>query len=249
VKASYLGEVLSLSTEDHIDAEEIQCRFKMDIPGTHVLEHFELLSKGSCINSTVVQCENRFSWNRLFMDSYTQEVWSVEALSPLEHSNATLFIQITTNGEDWSNALKILLIAPERIDSIHPKTGRATGGTSIHVLGKNFVKVDTLACRFGREWTVPATFISSTHVQCTSPAMMTIGGDSIQNLSVTNNGVHFSNAIPFEYSSELVIHEFNPQLGWVSGGVAVSISFDVFLVPLNESLPWYCKFNYSLSFK
>ncbi len=77
--------------------------------------------------------------------------------------------------------------------------------------------------------------------------MVAIGGSYIQNLSVTNDGVHFSDAVAFEHHSELVIHDFKPKFGWMSGGVAVCVSFDSFLVNLNESLPWYCKFNHSLS--
>ena len=59
--------------------------------------------------------------------------------------------------------------------------------------------------------------------------------------------VHFSDAVVFEYISELVIHDFKPKSGWLSGGVVVSISFESFLVQLNQSAPWYCKYNHSLS--
>ena len=179
------------------------------------------------------------------MTSSTQDFWSGVS-SPLEQLNATLVIEITTNGEDWSNAVKVPFTAQESIDSVHPKTGRATGGTLIQIVGKNFIETDTLACRFG-EFKVPAFFLSSSCLQCRSPAMIAIGDDHILNLTVTNNGVHFSNGFLFEYYSELVIHDFHPKIGWMSGGVTVTISFEYFAIPLDNNTQLYCKFNNLLS--
>ena len=187
VKASYAGEALLLTTDYIMNADDIKCLLRVDIPGTHFLESFKTESKGTPINSTVVKCDNDFSWNRLFISSFLQDVLTIEALTSLEYSKATLRIQIATNGEDWSNAIQIPFIGQERIQSIHPRTGRATGGTQINVLGQSFVNTGTLACRFGAERIVPAVFISSTHLQCITPPITAYDSGSIQNMSVTNN--------------------------------------------------------------
>ena len=79
-------------------------------------------------------------------------------------------IAVTLNGADYYETdLRFEYIAPIVLDYLFPVSGpAASSGTLITILGSGFLDSAYLSCRFG-DVSVPAIFISSRTVQCTTP--------------------------------------------------------------------------------
>lgn len=104
-----------------------------------------------------------------------------------------------------SQSLIDCLETPE-IESIYPEKGSEVGGTSILVLGRNFIDINGLFCVFERETNelyVPASWICTTAITCKSPKG-SLG--AVAKLRVTSGAAEFSNAVSFEYSGTFLVN-------------------------------------------
>jgi hypothetical protein len=91
-------------------------------------------------------------------------------------------------------------VADSRVFSLVPSSGTIAGGTSVKVHGENFRFSEHIACRFDDTEVSTATFISSTAVWCRVPRASS--NDASITLSISNNGIEFSNdEIYFQYSN------------------------------------------------
>lgn len=106
------------------------------------------------------------------------------------------------------------------VHSTTPAASMERGETTITVIGQGFLNLPTLACRFGLlNGSHPAQFVSSEHIQCTTPAESEPGK---VRLDVTLNGVDFT--AQEVYHTFLPIASFralDPSVGLVSGGTPV----------------------------
>lgn len=90
--------------------------------------------------------------------------------------------------------------------SSFPLQGPADGGTTVNVTGSQLVSTPTLNCRFGG-LAVPATFISSTMVKCTTPPAVNFQASSVA-IEVSLNGQDFkTSSSRFEYLSIMVLRD------------------------------------------
>lgn len=96
------------------------------------------------------------------------------------------------------------------------------GETVITVTGQGFLNLPTLACRFGlANSSHPAHFVSSEHIQCTTPAESKPGK---VRLEVTLNGVDFTaQEVHHNFLPIATFHRLDPSMGLVSGGTPVSL--------------------------
>ena len=125
--------------------------------------------------------------------------------------------------------LKYLLVCtldlPTQVPSIQSTTPSASmerGETAITVTGQGFLNLPTLACRFGlANGSHPAQFISSEHIQCTTPAQSKPGK---VRLEVTLNGADFTaQEVYHTFLPIATFHKLDPHMGLVSGGTPVSL--------------------------
>lgn len=88
--------------------------------------------------------------------------------------------------------------------------------------GQGFLNLPTLACRFGlANGSHPAQFISSEHIQCTTPAESEPGK---VRLEVTLNGADFTaQEVYHTFLPIATFHKLGPSMGLVSGGTPVSL--------------------------
>ena len=96
------------------------------------------------------------------------------------------------------------------------------GETAITVTGQGFLNLPTLACRFGlANGSHPAQFVSSEHIQCTTPAKSKPGK---ARLEVTLNGADFTvQEVYHTFLPMATFHKLDPRMGLVSGGTPVSL--------------------------
>lgn len=96
------------------------------------------------------------------------------------------------------------------------------GETAITVTGQGFLNLPTLACRFGlANGSHPAQFVSSEHIQCTTPAESKPGK---VRLEVTLNGADFTaQEVYHTFLPIATFYKLDPSMGLVSGGTPVSL--------------------------
>ena len=79
-------------------------------------------------------------------------------------------LEITLNRQDYTKSGQVFRFYHDyNIHAISPASGPSqTAGTNVKVYGENFVNSTSLLCRFGLV-AVPATFISSSEIRCSTP--------------------------------------------------------------------------------
>ncbi len=135
------------------------------------------------------------------------------------HASGTYALEVTQNGQDFTTSgYTFRYYHTCSVGSISPMSGPARkSGTNIKVLGENFVNTTHLQCRFGLA-IVPATFVRSTEIFCSSPpvkssslAFVHLPGyysqlmkGKIVSLEVSSNGQDFtSDGVQFLYLEDI----------------------------------------------
>ena len=106
------------------------------------------------------------------------------------------------------------------VTAVSPSSGVQQGGSSLTVVGRGFYSSGVPSCRFGAAL-VPATVVSNTTLQCTTPSWHALGAVSVE---VTMNGLEFSaSGIQFHYSLLPVVSAVFPARGPERGGTEVFV--------------------------
>jgi hypothetical protein len=192
-------------------------------------------------NPSVVVPANRFSDTLL-------QCPTPNAASALAASQDTDFlsvgVEVTLNGIDFtSSGMAFSFYATPVVASISPVRGGERGGTVVTITGSNFPRnrgYGTVLCRFGEdENTVTADWVSPTALRCTAPAHL----PSVVELALTFNGVDYTSAYSFEYSTAARITGRVPASGPVEGGTLLTLSGVNF--PKHNHM--YCRMGASLT--
>lgn len=136
---------------------------------------------------------------------------------------ATVSLSLMVHGQDFlRQSVQYTFHRPIRVKRVWPSLGWEAGGTTVTVIGSDFLPFKTLACRFGIYGVVPAKWITSETIQCVSPAVRSPQDTQI---SVTNNQIDFSPlTLRFSYYPKVVVTGISPNVGYVSGGTDVSVN-------------------------
>ena len=157
---------------------------------------------------------------------------------PPQTDTGVVEVALTANGVDWSeSAATFEYLRASHTSSAAPSMGPASGGTSVTIVGWNFVDSALLQCRFGEFGVVPGQWISSTAVVCASPA----GTAGSVEITISNNGVDFTgDGAPFVFLNDTAVHSVEPSFGVASGGTRVIVKGENFV--LSGSL--VCRFQW-----
>ena len=143
----------------------------------------------------------------------------------------------TNAGEGfYSNQLSFYYYDMQITDLV-PALGPTTGGTLVSLTGTNFVSPTvhpdaSLVCTFGSSM-VPATYVSSTSINCIAP-VHAAGGVTV---SLSANAVDFTqNSVEFYYQPPVVLTSLTPTLG--SNDVATNLTISG--SPFYSSYDLYC---------
>jgi hypothetical protein len=115
-----------------------------------------------------------------------------------EHEEGLVELRITANDADYSSAaLSFTFVALPAVAYIVPNSGPTLGGTSVGIVGTDFVNSTLFTCQFGSAEPGVAVFVSEKLLACTSPPLGT-GVDSqvTVNLYIRYNGELISEVIP-----------------------------------------------------
>lgn len=142
-------------------------------------------------------------------------------------------VGITMNGQDIADSQTpqtFGYISTPNVDSISPTTGPATGGTMVAITGKDFIDMslypEEFTCIFkpidGKQAAkvVPASYINSTNIVCSTPSGWTAG--TITTVEISFNGVDYSsNGQQFKFYQ---ISKISPLSGPAAGGSTITIA-------------------------
>ena len=180
----------------------------------------------------------------------------IECIAP-SHSAGSYPLEVGRNGQDYSSGGYVFrYYHVVRVSAIVPPSGPARqAGTSVRVVGENFVNSTSLRCRFG-PIEVPATFVSGSEVTCSSPpigsdelAPVQVQGYHPQNINgrlvgfeVSINGQDFTGSgLDFLYQEDIEFKYHSRSSGPRSGGTPVFIRGSNFVNTTNLS----CRFGKS----
>lgn len=112
-----------------------------------------------------------------------------------------------------------------KVESVQPPIGPVAGGTIITVRGSGFMPSAMLSCLVGHDQygatPVPAVWISSSMLECSTPAISgALGGNTNSSVVITNDGVHFSEPFwgaTFEYVLSPMVWRVSPSFASSSG--------------------------------
>ena len=145
----------------------------------------------------------------------------LECVAPVHHNTTgDVAVHISLNGVDFTASSKNFTYAPApEVTSIHPSVGPSSGGTRLTISGVHFTHTAYLMCRIGHT-EVPASFVSSTELLCTTP-ILAIGSVDV---AVSDNGLDFSAGVAFTSIADAALLAVAPALGPSTGGTTVTIS-------------------------
>ena len=155
----------------------------------------------------------------IFLSSNT-----VRCITPM-HAKGRVPIEITTNGVDFtSNGIQFEYEVQAAVFSVSPSFGPITGGTRVVISGIGFSRTSMLQCRFGEEgMLVVATWVTSTVVECVTPAVISV---QVVPIEITSNKVDFtvsSDNAMFSYMPPVRVINFSPSSGPSRGGTVVTV--------------------------
>lgn len=135
----------------------------------------------------------------------------LECESPPSTSEEEVFLEVTTNGRDFTSDHQIFSFYRAVILHVVPSVGHTDGGTLVSIFGEGFAFAADLSVRFGLS-KVQAIFVNSTHLQCFTPPVEEAG---IVNILVAINGIDVqgSSRCTFTYMRAPPIVSFGPSWG------------------------------------
>jgi hypothetical protein len=124
------------------------------------------------------------------------------------------------NIKDWTDAhLPFEYVAEMVVYSIEPTSGPMSGNIEITINGNNFNNTSTFTCYFGGK-AIAGTFVDSTKVICTAPAVENPGA---VNVSVSVNGVNYGTPMRFYFYSPGEVTRISPICGPRTGYTQIKV--------------------------
>uniref|UniRef100_K3WKI2 IPT/TIG domain-containing protein n=1 Tax=Globisporangium ultimum (strain ATCC 200006 / CBS 805.95 / DAOM BR144) TaxID=431595 RepID=K3WKI2_GLOUD len=133
---------------------------------------------------------------------------------------AHLTIQSNNMLATTQNALMFQVHSPIQVTQVSPERGSFRGGTRIYVSGSNFLFVPRISCCIG-DVRVPATFINSTLLECTTPFYGT--GAAVVLVSINGQECYGNETLTFKFEKPPVIAKITPASGSQLGGTIIVV--------------------------
>ena len=106
-----------------------------------------------------------------------------------------------------------------RVLALAPSAGTVDGGTLLTVAGENFLRSESIACRFGGAIVVAGEWISDSSIRCATPE----SDPGNRTVEVTSNGADFTaEGLVFVYLPRIALRELRPSSAPAAGGSRVT---------------------------
>jgi len=147
-------------------------------------------------------------------------------------------VELSLNAQDYTDDnTQYYYYKPPFLFDAQPAQGPVEGGTNVTVVGSNFNNTGNITCKFGRR-EVPAWFISSSEIGCTSPTVSTPG---FVDLEISLYPGLYSSPVKYLYYKNPVVSSIAPTCGPESGFTQLTVEGNNFVdLGHNSAL---CVFN------
>ena len=146
---------------------------------------------------------------------------SPEASKPGEYD-----VEVSVGGVAFSaSKVKFQYVMGPVVSNIFPQRFASSGGTTLKIVGSNFVESSSTMCRFrseqtSRSYLVSANYRDSRYVECKTPVMVF----GAYTLALTTNGYDFvTSPVTVDVYVDPNIVAILPQYGPASGGTQINI--------------------------
>jgi len=148
----------------------------------------------------------------------------VHCFAPASAVAGNLSVYVSNNGQDFEGDRRTVFLYGRTTQGIRavPSTGPVLGGTSVTVVGSDFVLAPELRCWFG-QIAVLAAVINETAVSCVCPAAG--GAQSVQLMlrQLRLPPAADAAAVAFRYVQGALPHRMLPSSGPLAGGTLVQL--------------------------
>lgn len=140
-----------------------------------------------------------------------------------------VLVRVTDLVDFWSNAVQLFVEIPPQALAIFPGAGPSCGGTTVSVLGRNFLSSVSLVCMFnggGGNVTSAATWRSPELVECASPLWsLPDGKDSVDvTFALGTTGGNHGVLLSYRFVSSIIVTTISPAMGPAEGGTEMTVS-------------------------
>ena len=145
----------------------------------------------------------------------------------------TVTVEISVNSRQrfTANGFTVSYYLPMVLTAVAPSAGPQAGGTVLTISGTDIRGSLPLFCGFGSAHApVPATFIDSGYVICTTPSIVTA---QVAPLYILNNNFTSANNLTFNFYPPPSVSSISPTLGIAAGGTLVTVSGQAFSYAVN----------------
>ena len=147
------------------------------------------------------------------------------------HMPGTTTLRLSMNGQQFVETdIAFEYLVESTVRAIEPSSGPLHGGTLVEVQGTGFANSTALSCRLASR-RLPAVFIDSGRLRCTTPPLAATSQMFSLPLEVSNNGIDFTNrsTAKFTFTPTMTIRHLWPTNGPVNGGTSVTVYGSGFL--------------------
>lgn len=141
-----------------------------------------------------------------------------------------VLVRVTNLVNFWSNAVQLFVETRPDVLSILPDAGPSCGGTSVSVVGRNFLPSVSLVCVFGdgdSNTSTPARWLSADLLECESPSWTIPDGDdrvSVPFAVGTGTEQALQSLLSFRFMSPIVVESILPESGPAESSTNITIT-------------------------
>lgn len=141
-----------------------------------------------------------------------------------------VLVRVTNLVDFWSNAVQLFVETPPDVISVFPDVGPSCGGTSVSIVGRNFLPSASLVCVFGdgadTAWTT-ASWRSPDLLECISPSWVLpdgLNGIVVPFTVSTRREQDQYPLLSFRFVPPVVIGSISPETGPAESWTNVTIT-------------------------
>lgn len=141
-----------------------------------------------------------------------------------------VLVKVTNLVNFWSNAVQLFVETRPTVVSILPGAGPSCGGTTVSVVGRNFIPSVSLVCVFGdgdSNASTPARWHSPDLLECVSPSWKIPDGEngiSVPLAVGTSTGKGLQSQLSFRFMTPIVVGKILPETGSAKSSTNITVA-------------------------
>ena len=203
-------------------------------------------SHGPTGGATHITIQGSFPWSRdvkvRFFDTDVDAIVSNSTAIECRtqpHAAGQVTVQVSLNGVDFSSQRLFFVFEQTNVVAVYPTSGPEYGGTTVQIEGSAFTMGTSLQCAFGTHALSRPVWVSTSRIECMTPAAPLGKVD----LAFLLPDCPLEVATAFEYQAAVRVSAVHPPVGFTAGGTRVAVSGAHFSSRSADLMLLQCRFN------